>query len=65
MSGGSDGPYTDAGDLATIELDDLPGLKFQAPVARTAGAQDPNTRLMRVEIPAAPPAPSPAGKGQS
>jgi RND family efflux transporter MFP subunit len=45
-----DVPYTDAGDLATIELDDLPGLKFQAPVARTAGAQDPNTRLMRVEI---------------
>jgi RND family efflux transporter MFP subunit len=45
-----DVPYTDAGDPATLELDDLPGVKFQAPVARTAGAQDPNTRLMRVEI---------------
>jgi RND family efflux transporter MFP subunit len=45
-----DVPFTDEGDPATIELDDLPGLKFEAPVARAAGAQDPNTRLMRVEI---------------
>jgi RND family efflux transporter MFP subunit len=45
-----DVPYADAGDQAVIVLDDLPGVKFQAPVARTAGAQDPNTRLMRVEI---------------
>jgi RND family efflux transporter MFP subunit len=45
-----DVPYTDADDLATLELDDMPGVKLQAPIARTAGAQDPNTRLMRVEV---------------
>jgi RND family efflux transporter MFP subunit len=45
-----DVPYADAGDQAAIELDDLPGVKFQAPIARTSGSQDPNTRLMRVEI---------------
>jgi RND family efflux transporter MFP subunit len=45
-----DVPFTDTGDPATIELDDLPGVMLQAPIARTAGAQDPNTRLMRVEI---------------
>jgi RND family efflux transporter MFP subunit len=45
-----DAPYTDPGDMAVIELDALPGERFEAPVARIAGSEDPLTRLMRVEI---------------
>ncbi len=42
--------YTDVGDLATLELDALPGMKFSGKISRLAESQDPQTRLMRVEI---------------
>jgi RND family efflux transporter MFP subunit len=45
-----DAPYADVGDEATIEVDALPGLLFKAPVARISEAEDPQTRMMRVEI---------------
>ena len=43
-------PYTDAGDPATVEIDALPGTKVEAKVSRVAASEDPQTRLMRVEI---------------
>jgi RND family efflux transporter MFP subunit len=45
-----DVPYADPGDPATVEIDALPGKKFQAKVSRIASSEDPQTRLMRVEI---------------
>ena len=45
-----DVPFTDVGDLAEIEIDSLPGKKFQGKVSRFAESLDPQTRLMRVEI---------------
>ncbi len=42
--------FTDKGDKATVELDALPGQKFEGKVARTAGSEDQHTRLMRIEI---------------
>ncbi len=50
--------YVDAGDPATFEIDALPGMKFHAKVSRLAHSQDPQTRLMRVEIDL----PNPTGK---
>lgn len=41
---------TDVGDGAELEIDSLPGKKFQGKVSRFASALDPQTRLMRVEI---------------
>jgi HlyD family secretion protein len=48
----------DPGDPATLEIDALPGQKFYAKVSRIAQSQDPQTRLMRVEIDL----PNPTGK---
>src|SRR5262249_20141029 len=45
-----DVPYTDPGDEAVVEIDALPGEAFKGAVARIADAEDPQTRLMRVEI---------------
>jgi len=46
-----DVPYTDPGDPAIIELDALPGEKLPiARVSRIARSEDPQTRLMHVEI---------------
>ena len=50
--------YVDPGDPATLEIDALPGLKYQAKVSRMAQSQDPKTRLMHVEIDL----PNPTGK---
>jgi hypothetical protein len=33
-----------------IEVDALPGQTFKAPIARIADAEDPQTRMMRIEI---------------
>jgi RND family efflux transporter MFP subunit len=53
-----DVPYTDKGDPAVVEIDALPGQKFQAQVSRVAQSEDPDTRLMHVEIDL----PNPTGK---
>jgi RND family efflux transporter MFP subunit len=53
-----DVPYTDPGDPATVEIDALPGQKFEAKVSRIASSEDAQTRLMRVEIDL----PNPTGK---
>lgn len=45
-----DVPYCDPGDPAVIEIDALPGRKFQAKVSRIARSEDRDTRLMHVEI---------------
>jgi RND family efflux transporter MFP subunit len=45
-----DVPYCDPGDEAVVELDALRGKKFPARVSRIAHSEDPQTRLMRVEI---------------
>jgi HlyD family secretion protein len=50
--------YADVGDPATLEIDALPGLRFSAKISRIAHSQDPQTRLMRVEIDL----PNPTGK---
>jgi RND family efflux transporter MFP subunit len=50
--------YTDVGDPATLEIDALPGQHFSAKISRIAQSQDPQTRLMRVEIDV----PNPAGQ---
>jgi RND family efflux transporter MFP subunit len=42
--------WVDVGDAATISFDALPGQVFAGPVARLAGAVDPKTRTMLVEI---------------
>ena len=53
-----DVPFTDPGDQATIEIDALPGKKFEAKVSRIASSEDPQTRLMHTEIDL----PNPTGK---
>jgi RND family efflux transporter MFP subunit len=53
-----DVPYCDPGDPAFVEIDALPGKKFAAQVSRIASSEDPQTRLMRVEIDL----PNPTGK---
>lgn len=53
-----DVPYADPGDEAFVELDALPNEKFKAKISRIAGSEDPQTRLMRVEIDL----PNPTGK---
>jgi HlyD family secretion protein len=45
-----DVPYADPGDPATVEIDALPGRKFEAKISRIASTEDPHTRLMQVEI---------------
>jgi RND family efflux transporter MFP subunit len=45
-----DVPYCDVGDPATVEIDALPGKKFEAKVSRIGRSEDPQTKLMRVEI---------------
>src|SRR5262249_1569434 len=53
-----DVPYADPGDPAEVEIDALPGQKFPAKISRIASSEDPQTRLMRVEIDL----PNPMGK---
>lgn len=43
-------PYLDKGDPAIVQIDSLPGKKFEGTVSRKAGSEDPQTRLMHVEI---------------
>jgi RND family efflux transporter MFP subunit len=43
-------PFVDPGDPAMVAIDALPGKRFPAKVSRVAGAEDPDTRTMRVEI---------------
>lgn len=45
-----DVPYCDQGDAADIEFDALPGKKFHGKVSRISHSEDPQTRLMHVEI---------------
>jgi RND family efflux transporter MFP subunit len=45
-----DARYADKGDTAFVELDALPGQKFEGKISRIADSEDPQTRLMRVEI---------------
>ncbi len=45
-----DVPYTHPGNAATVEIDALAGKSFPAKVARIAASEDPDTRLMHVEI---------------
>jgi RND family efflux transporter MFP subunit len=45
-----DVPYVDPGDPAKVEINTLPGEAFIGEVARLARAEDPQTRLMRVEV---------------
>ena len=53
-----DVPFTDPGDDALVQIDALPGRKLPAKVSRVAHVEDPQTRLMRVEIDL----PNPTGK---
>ena len=43
-------PYADPGDLAVVELDAFPERRFDAKVSRISATEDPQTRLMHVEI---------------
>ena len=45
-----DVPFTDPGDTAEVLIDALPGRKFSAKISRIGRSEDPQTRLMRVEI---------------
>ncbi len=45
-----DVPFTDPGDPAEVQLDAYPGEVFQAKISRIAAAEDPQTRLMPIEI---------------
>ncbi len=45
-----DAPFTHRGNQAVVEVDALPGVQLEGQVARTANAQEKETRLMRVEI---------------
>jgi RND family efflux transporter MFP subunit len=45
-----DVPFCDVGDQAIVEIDALPDQRFPGKVARIADSEDPDTRLMRVEI---------------
>jgi RND family efflux transporter MFP subunit len=51
-------PYCHPGEDAVVEIDALPGKKFNAKVARIARSEDPQTKLMHVEIDV----PNPAGE---
>jgi RND family efflux transporter MFP subunit len=51
-------PYCTPGKPAFIEVDALPGQKFEGKVSRIAQTEDPQTRLMHVEIDL----PNPKGK---
>ncbi len=53
-----DVPYCDPGDAAAVEIDALPGQPLPARVSRIGSSEDPDTRLMRVEIDL----PNPTGK---
>jgi RND family efflux transporter MFP subunit len=53
-----DVPYCDPGDAAFVEIDALPGKRLPAKVSRIASSEDPDTRLMHVEIDL----PNPTGK---
>ncbi|MFO0866197.1 MAG: efflux RND transporter periplasmic adaptor subunit [Gemmataceae bacterium] len=50
-----DVPYADVGDPALVELDALPTRSFPAKVSRLAESEDPQTRLMSLEIDVANP----------
>jgi RND family efflux transporter MFP subunit len=43
-------PFTDPGDPAVVSLTALPGESFPAKVSRVAQSEDPQTRLMHIEI---------------
>ena len=43
-------PYIKDGNTASITLQEFPGEKFQAKIARTAEAIDPNTRTLLTEV---------------
>jgi RND family efflux transporter MFP subunit len=45
-----DVPYADVGDPAMVQIDAFPDRKYDAKVSRIAHSEDPQTRLMRVEI---------------
>jgi HlyD family secretion protein len=53
-----DVPFTDPGDAAFVQLDALPGEKLPAKVSRIASYEDPQTRLMKIELDL----PNPTGK---
>lgn len=53
-----DVPYADKDDPADVEIDALPGKKIPAKVARVSRSEDPDTRLMHIEIDI----PNPTGK---
>jgi RND family efflux transporter MFP subunit len=53
-----DVPFVDVGDPAKVQIDALPGKVFTGTVSRNAQSEDPQTRLMRVEIDL----PNPKGK---
>lgn len=53
-----DVPFTDPGDNALVQIDALPGPPLKAKVSRIASFEDPQTRLMRVELDL----PNPTGK---
>jgi RND family efflux transporter MFP subunit len=46
----ADVPYCHVGDPAVVELNALPGRKFEGKVSRLAHSEDRQTRLMRVEV---------------
>jgi len=46
----ADVPFTNPGDEAMVSIDALPGKHFEGKVSRIAGAEDPETRTMRVEV---------------
>lgn len=45
-----DVPFVDCGDEAIVEVDALPGLRFESQIARCAESEDSNTRTMRTEV---------------
>ncbi len=45
-----DVPFTNPGDEAVVEIDNLPGVHFSGKVSRIADAEDTETRTMRAEI---------------
>ena len=45
-----DSIWADAGDLATVAFESLPGKTFQGKVSRVSGVLDPATRTMLVEV---------------
>ncbi|HEX5444071.1 MAG TPA: efflux RND transporter periplasmic adaptor subunit [Pirellulales bacterium] len=43
-------PYTNPGDVASVEIDALPDKTFPGKVSRMADSEDPQTRTMRTEV---------------